>query len=79
MDALRLVQLCIEHNLLKTAEDGVLIYLKENEETPEGWYLFSKEQVAHRLMEDNNGVHTLTNALADLGIEFKPKYQTHNH
>ena len=76
MEALRLVQICIEHDLLKTTKDGVLLYMAETKEKPEGWYLFSKEQVAHQLMEDDEGVYTLTNALADLGVEFKAKYPT---
>lgn len=79
MDAVRLVELCIEHEILKTAEGGVLLYITEMKEKPEGWYVFSKEQVAHQLMEDVDGIHTLTNALADLGVEFQPNYPTHEH
>lgn len=65
--------------VLKTAGDDFLLYVNESEETPEGWHLFSKEDVAHLLMEDVEGVQALTDALANLGITFKPQHTPRCH
>lgn len=72
INALELIDLCIEHSLLKEKNDKVFIYRAETPNSKEGWYLTDKDTVAKELMNDKAGQKTLINALKEKGVEFKP-------
>lgn len=75
VDARRLVDLAVEHEILAEKDDCIPIYREagsDPEEFPEGWYLTPKEEVYHDIMYDETGQTALVNALKERGVEFSP-------
>lgn len=70
IDAINLLKLCVEHGVLRTNETKDIIFvLRET-----GWDRVQTDVLARELMHDEEGQKTLIKALADKGIEFKPRY-----
>ena len=65
INALKLINTCIEHNLLHEENGGVFVYRKATPKSKEGWYLTDKDILAKELMKDKNGQETLISALKE--------------
>lgn len=74
IDALKLINLCIENKLLNVVEGKVAIYRRKGKVKKEGWYLIEKEFLSQELMNDEYGIKYLTNKLKELGVNFIPDY-----
>lgn len=66
IDALNLINLCIEHGIL-TEHEGHVLIIHEN-----GPVLWDKDLLAHELMQDFEGQDVLLSALEEKHIQFKP-------
>ena len=71
IDALNLIELCVEHEVLAEIDGGIAVYRNGTETSPEGWYLERKEDVAQELMHDPEGITLLTAKLEELGVNTK--------
>lgn len=82
INALHLIDLSIENNLIKTQDEKLLIYRMASKEFPEkypeGWYLEDKDYMVHELMEDKEGQDFLIEELRKLNIKFQPVYKEDN-
>ena len=82
IDAWELVECCLTNGILKMIEkDGerlIPIYREaspENpEQYPEGYYLYTKEAAILMIINDEEGVKFLVNALQEKGITFVPSF-----
>lgn len=70
IDALKLIQLCIASGILKTKNDGILVYRAKGVSSPEGWYVVKPEDLAQELMRSEEGQKALTEALKKDDIIF---------
>lgn len=73
INALDLINLCIENDLLKVVDGYIPVY-KEGENIKSGWYGYNKEDLAQELMYDEKGYNYLIAKLKELGIEFKQRF-----
>ena len=71
IDSINLINLAIENDLIISIDEDILVYRKASDTKPEGWYIDSKEQIAHELMNDKKGQETIINSLKQIGVEFK--------
>lgn len=69
IDALNLINKCLECKILHMIEGGIPVYRKGTETSKEGWYLTDKEDLIQELMNDAVGQDTLTAALKDMNIQ----------
>ena len=75
-DALNLVNVCVENGVLTELEGNcVAIYHEASDTMPAGFYADPKDEVAHELMEDEEGQKYLIDALAAKGVSFSRKYE----
>lgn len=72
INALELINQCIEHNLLKEEDGKVFVYRNGTEKHKEGWYLTDKDILAKELMQDKEGQEILISALKEKNIEYTP-------
>lgn len=71
INALKLINLCVEHNILQEKDNKIFVYRNKGKNNKEGWYLESKETLALELKEDKKGQETLICALKEKGVDFK--------
>ena len=63
LNAKRLITMAIEHGILQTKDDKVLIYRdagSDPEKYPEGWYAEDIDDISQELMDDEIGQLALT-------------------
>ena len=73
LNAKRLVTMAIEHGILQTKDDKVLIYRdagSDPEKYPEGWYAEDIDDISQELMDDEIGQLALTESLKERGVQF---------
>lgn len=75
LNAKRLITMAIEHGILQTKDDKVLIYRdagSDPEKYPEGWYAEDIDDVSQELMDDEIGqlALALTESLKERGVQF---------
>ncbi len=75
IDALNLIKKCIEHDILKTKDDNVIVKRKNKTTLEESWFLESKEDLAQELMKNENGQSLLIEKLKTLGVDFEEEYR----
>ena len=68
IDALNLIQLCVEQEILQTVDGQVAVYRNGTDRCPEGWYLISDHDLAQKLMSDPQGIDALTTELQKRNI-----------
>lgn len=68
IDALNLIQLCVEQEILQTVDGQVAVYRNGTHRCPEGWYLMSDHDLAQKLMSDPKGINALTTELQKRNI-----------
>jgi hypothetical protein len=73
IDALKLINLAIENDLLGEQEGKVFVYRAATSRSEEGWYLDDKDIVAKELMNDEKGQKTIIEVLKEKGVSFVPK------
>ena len=71
INALKLINLCVEHNILQEKDNKIFVYRNKGKNNKEGWYLEPKETLALELKEDKKGQETLICALKEKGVDFK--------
>lgn len=71
INALKLINLCVEHNILQEKDNKIFVYRNKSKDNKEGWYLEPKETLALELKEDKKGQETLICALNEKGVDFK--------
>lgn len=74
IDALKLLNTCVEHKILHEDEGCVAVYKSSTNISKEGWYLIPKDVLAQKLMNDEDGQTKLIAALNKANINFKPSY-----
>lgn len=77
-DARDLVDTCLDNGLLAGEKDKwVALYRmaseKDPEKYPEGFCKESYDDAVHEVMESDEGIETMLNALAEKDIKFEPK------
>ena len=72
INAVELINLCVEHNVLKEKDGAILVYRKGTSKSKEGLYLTEKDILAQELMKDEEGQKTLISELNKKNIEFTP-------
>lgn len=72
INALELINTCIQHDILKEKDGCVLVYRTASANSKEGWYLCDKDLVAKELMNDAEGQQILIDALKKKNVEFTP-------
>lgn len=72
IDALKLINLCLEEKILHEKEKHVCVYKGASNTYPEGWYLVDKYMLAHELMRDEKGQNILMSKLKEKEIDFVP-------
>lgn len=73
LNAKRLITMAIEHGILQTKDDKVLIYRdagSDPEKYPEGWYAEDIDDISQELMDDEIGQLALTESLKERGVQF---------
>lgn len=73
-NTLKLLEKCVEEDILNKdpeRNDNILIYRREGEGHPEGWYSENIFEVAQELQHDINGQKTLIGGLRVKGIDFE--------
>lgn len=73
LNAKRLITMAIEHGILQTKDDKVLIYRdagSDPEKYPEGWYAEDIDDFSQELMDDEIGQRALTESLKERGVLF---------
>ena len=73
INALKLINLCVEHNILQEKDNKIFVYRSKGKNNKEGWHLESKETLALELKEDKKEQETLICELKKKGIDFKDK------
>lgn len=63
IEALNLLNTCVQHQILHEKDEHILVYLSGTEQQKEGWHFVDKDLLAKELMKDKEGQHILTNAL----------------
>ena len=74
IDAVKLLEMCIENKILYGENGLVAIYRHSGSnpnEYPEGWYMDRCDDVARELMNDPEGQRTLAAALQSIGVIFQ--------
>lgn len=74
-DALNLIEICAENDILKEQEGCIFVYREKGTINKEGWYLVPKECLAQELRESEEGQRVLIEALKEKGIIFEKKYE----
>lgn len=74
-DALNLLEICVENDVLREKEGSIFVYRKEGTLDKEGWYLIPKDYLAKELKEDTDGQVALVQALEEKDIIFEKKYE----
>ena len=77
IEAKKLVDLAVQHHVLSTHDNGILVYRyagSDPEQFPESWYLEDPEDVYHEIMEDAEGQNALIAALKEKGIDFAEEH-----
>lgn len=67
IDALRIIDLCIEHGILATQDDHVIVVHESGDR-----YLWPKDELARELMEDMDGQKVLLDEMEKRGIPYTP-------
>lgn len=75
IEALNLIDLCLEHGVLSETEGGIPVYRDRSETSPEGWYLESKPDLAQELMHDEDGIVALSLALQQKQVNVEGIYR----
>lgn len=70
IDALKLINVCIEHNILKEQDGCIFTYRNGTKTRKEGWYLTPKDILASELRSDIKGQEILLSTLKGMGINF---------
>lgn len=70
IDALKLINLCVQNNILKEIKGNILLYREGTPNSKEGWYLTDKDIVAKELMKDEEGQKKLVLELKKRNVEF---------
>lgn len=72
--AREILETCLTLNILQSVDDGVTVYHAASETTPEqypaGWYIDSKDEVAHAIATDPEAVRELKPLLVEEGYQF---------
>jgi hypothetical protein len=76
INALHLINVCIDNNILKEKDKKVLVYRSGTPTSAEGWYLVDKDILAKELMNDKDGQDVLIEALKEKNVEFVPVYKS---
>lgn len=63
IDCLNLINSAIDAGILRVQNGLVLVYCSAGKNCPEGWYGYSKEDLAQKLMSDKEGQNVLITAL----------------
>ena len=71
IDAKKLVNMCVEEEILYTKEGRVAVYMNPKDDLKEGWYLIDKEDMIRIVMEDKEGQEKLIDALEKKNIKFQ--------
>lgn len=71
IDALNLLNLCVENEILSEKDGGIFVYRNAGEKSPEGWYLTDKDLLSKELMTDKEGQKVLIEALNEKGTKFE--------
>lgn len=71
IDAKKLVNMCVEEEILYTKEGRVAVYMNPKGDLKEGWYLIDKEDMIRIVMEDKEGQEKLIDALEKKNIKFE--------
>ncbi|MDF2880247.1 MAG: hypothetical protein K0R54_804 [Clostridiaceae bacterium] len=74
INAIELINLCIEHDILKEENGEVPVYRQGTPKSKEGWYLTDKDTLAKELMNDEDGQNMLISVLKEKNVEFKPSH-----
>lgn len=78
IEAKKLVDLAVQHHVLSTHDNGILVYRyagSDPAKSPEGWYLEDPEDIYHEIMGDTEGQNALIDALKEKGINFAEEQQ----
>lgn len=76
-DAMELINLCLDHNILQGEKHKWIAMYHEKSETqpdiyPAGFYKDDYEMVIHSLMQNDSAIHLLLHELSKKSIVFQP-------
>ena len=74
-DALNLIEICVENDILKEQDGAIFTYRTEGKLYPESWYLMDVNILANELRHDKNGQEALILALKEKEVIFEEKYR----
>lgn len=71
INAMKLINLCVQNNILNEKDNKIFVYRNKGEQSEEGWYLEPKDILAFELKDDKAGQEALISELKKKGIDFK--------